>query len=630
MLAIFRSLCLIFTDLFWPLFYTLWWLKRCNKAYKENVKQFFASTAVIQEKHRKPTFIVHITDLHMILSRPKEITHLENMFNFIDEKIQPDCVCVTGDVSDGRIRESVFSTYGQLQKNWEPYVKILNDHPKLKVFTTAGNHDEVAVDSVASQNHQFLRHICLDDPTKFFVSQADIETSNGNVHIIMFNPYFFPYSPCPYGTFLKPTEENLRELEDAVERSENTLFNLLLMHHPIGALENPKEFLNIVNPLNNFRYTLVGHYHYPKSYSHIIGQGIVECIGPTPRKCGNYINILSVDNGLSAINTVDITGDAVVVMCPPPSNQFVPANFYIQNDFRIRVAVFDKSPKRILAHIDGINVGALEKDFEAENYIVYGLDVNASDGNHALLLMGDIEKTLEFTVGSQSEEKVHYSPEHHLRVKKIEHITIATDLIFAFYLIMPYILSKISSVNKFFRQMENWYMSDTKFAGNDVFALLLSLILGPFYTMWRFAQAPGKFQTIGILSHLLHWFIPFHFSRGPPFTTIWFWGISFGCKTIIDKTVWMAEVISIGGVSWPFYNLVLLIGEGEKFDATLIFLLVVGVLLVFGGIWGTYVMANMADGLWALFTSPTLYKTILTFIILCAEFAKLPGVHAKH
>ena len=336
----------------------------------------------------------------------------------------------------------------------------MKDNPKLKVFTVAGNHDEVSTPSISSISHQYLNCICHGDSTKYEVNTFDIDTSNGRIHIILYNPYFFPYSPCPYGTFLKPTQEQLMELENAVDKSKDCLFNLLMMHHPTGALENSEQFLNVVGPLNNFRYSLVGHYHFEEGYKHVVGHGIVESIGPTPKSCQNFIDIISIDNGISAISTVDTTKPISVVMCPPPADQFVPRNYYIGNDFRVRVAFFDKQPHNVRVNIDGFVCGELEKDFESENYVVYGLNVNCLSGSHQLFLNGDIEKSMNFIVGKESEERKQFSPGYHLRVKKIVNMAISSDIVMAILLILPFILGNIPFVSSIIKRIDDYLIGN--------------------------------------------------------------------------------------------------------------------------------------------------------------------------
>ena len=622
----FKMLVLCISYIVWPLLFLFWRMTKLVKPTKEKVPKTVAFKRLEIEKEKKPTFLVHVTDLHLIATNEYSISHTQELFDAIDEIISPEHVILTGDIQDGRLRKSLFAEYGQLYDNWRPILDILQNHQNMKVIACAGNHDECGLSSYDNPSHIFINEFRDGNANEYLVQKHDIQTTSGNVRIVAFNPFFFPYSPCPFGTFLEPTKEMLNELSNSLAPPEKAIFNIIAMHNPQEGLVNAEDFQKVASPENNVRMTLCGHFHTPQPFYHVVGD-CLEAIGPCPENGDMYANIVSIDSGVSNCSSVDLNETVAVITCPPAAEQFTSTSMYVPFSFRIRVAVFEKMGMNIEAFIDGISYGFLTKDCEDEKYIVYGLDVTVSQtGMHTLSLNGGITKTQNFIIGPTAEEREAEGSSFYLRLAPLRNIAIVYNIWIYALLFLPFVLNAIDPIRRYMIKFQSWLFNDGNLGtGNNISDFVWAIFVGPFYKLWRFSQASLMLQLNAIITQLVHYAIPFYLHVEKPFYAVMFLGVFFGKKYVFDRTTYIAEWFGTLGVPFPCWIFASVIGDGKYYCSTLYFLIAWGFVPLLIGFWAIYALSNMCDGCRAFFTSPTLYRDIICFAICAAGFLQSPA-----
>jgi hypothetical protein len=97
---------------------------------------------------------------------------------------------------------------------------------------------------------------------------------------------------------------------------------------------------------------------------------------------------------------------------------------------RVRSIIFDKHPKTLHLSLDGVELGRLEVDSEAENYIIFGFPIKTEVGPHELTIDGDVAIKRAFIVGRQCPSSMEVGPARYLRWAPILFCIVLTHLLF--------------------------------------------------------------------------------------------------------------------------------------------------------------------------------------------------------
>lgn len=612
----------LFVDYFlWLFLYFMYRFWVWMIPWKRDYKKMRAKEEGKINKEEVPTFVPHITDLHMVRTQPEEEEHIAKLFDILVEKFKPEYVFVTGDMVDGRKDASKFSEYGQYEINWKSMNAIFEKHSKIKFITVAGNHDDIRCNELGGEDHLFVKFCRGGNPDNYVTQTFTLNTSRGKVRIVAFNQSTFPFPPNPLGIFTDIPEESLDKLDAILKEDDGSYFTIMVTHYPVDAIVNSRHYEEVVKKERKIRFQIVGHYHCDYPFYHYVSDGIVECIGTVPENGSGYIQVVSIDNGISVVTPVDLLGpfDYFAITNPPPANQFSPENYYVGNDFRIRVAVWSKEPKKITAYVDGIKVGEMEKDCETDACIIYGIDAHAENGKHPLKLEGDVEKIMEFFVGPENEPVKSYGMGYYMRVWPMAICALFFNFMMIALSIGPFFLNWIPATAKLMQNYHNWMWNNGQISNSAVADWFIAFFAGPLYFMWRFNFCSTRMQLNVLIVHFMHYLIPFFFYYGKTVFAVFFWGTITKHRIYFDLSAMMSESIHIMGMSYPYYFIASAVGNGSDKSIPIYCLVTFGLLALIGALWGIWVMASMAGGLLSFFTSPTLMKWIIHGGILIAD-----------
>jgi len=179
---------------------------------------------------------------------------------------------------------------------------------KFKIIDVAGNHDLFAVDSLFSQNNNFLDHSFsynrsnLKNFDDFIIRKINML----NETFILFNKYLFPTTHPPFGVYPHTTKHMLDLLEDAVDNSGDCY---ILTHYEVDRnwfIKSSKgnAYKDIISK-KNVKAIFTGHEHPPKTMIIHHRQGAVEFCITTPFK-GKAQGLITIDNGQMVYNPVVI------------------------------------------------------------------------------------------------------------------------------------------------------------------------------------------------------------------------------------------------------------------------------------------------------------------------------------
>jgi predicted MPP superfamily phosphohydrolase len=628
----FGRMFVLFIDyLLWPALFVAWRMYYLFKPKLKKIPKSKAKKKVSITKNTMPTTFAHITDLHFIITREEHIQHIKDMFDKIASDIKPDAIVLSGDIVDGRRGDSKFSVYGQYLVNWIPFQEILEYHQDMKFITVAGNHDEVNIQDNNDKDHYFnLTNRTNSD--EFYVQSHIIETNAGKVRIVAFNPFSFPYPPSPLGIFLNPTDELLEKLTDALNGTEEVIFNIVVTHNPSESMINQENYEKAISRDNSVRLVLAGHYHVEAPFYHILENGTIEAIGSWNEGESSTISVLSVDGGVTALSPVDLGETLFVVTNPPPAEQFTDQNYYNEGEFRIRVCVFGTQKMRISVFIDGEPIGTMEEDFSENGKTVYGLDAHCEQkGKHQLMFMGDISHTQTFIIGPETEEMESKGLGYYMRVRPLTILTISFEIFVLCILFLPFILDAIPACRSLMHNYTQWVFHDGTFNTGSAFVdYIVAIFAGPLYMLWRFSQCTLRMKLNVFLCHFLHYFVPFFLYFGEKyFTVVGFWFIMYNTKFVLDPSTFISECIHLIAVLFPMFIVASAVSDGSTWEGSIYLIVVIGCIPLAIGIWAIYALSNMADGLLSVFTSPKLYVQIIHLTVLAIDIYASTKVSSK-
>lgn len=189
------------------------------------------------------TKIVHISDIHFAHKYNKK--RLDMVKNKI-KKINPNYVCITGDIID--IYDVVEDT------NYPDLKNFINDLSKIgKVIISIGNHEYIKMTNTGytkTDNIEWLKKL---QTKKIIVLDNEIYEEN-NISFIGYNPDYDYY----YKDKEKNPETKNIEIEQLINKTKNK-YKILLLHTPILLLKK-QNYKNIKN-FEKLDLILCGHTH---------------------------------------------------------------------------------------------------------------------------------------------------------------------------------------------------------------------------------------------------------------------------------------------------------------------------------------------------------------------------------
>ena len=489
------------------------------------------SPAEINTK-KEPSFFVHITDIHLTDLNIIHAGKIWNVFHDVSTIIKPDAVLLTGDITDGTQGRGKLQVHGQFEENWRPYIQIVNDHPNLNIIQVAGNHDEVLVDSINSSNHFYNNIVNQNKDDQFILSTKYVETKNGKVRVVAWNPYRFPMPPVPLYLFAKPTKQMLNNLEKALRPDNTSIFTIVLCHYPLQSIEkiksSSKKTTEQILAAAGVRYFLSGHFHIPEAFTQRFGKYSVEGIGPNLIKA-HSIALLSIDNEITTYQNIDIEEEIPYIMTiPQPENQFTASSKYLKEEFRARITVFSLMAANISVFIDNNYIGEMEEDLRTDHFITYGIHVKTNNGVHTIKTDGDIQMSRNFIVGDHDTSTVDIGLIFFLHYKTLMNIVFiiifaTVSCVFVLPILLDFAFSKqLKDYGHFLfrtfpKNERKLSFKKPKQAASSVYTLakgsIRSIFVGPWYIIWRSHFMPRFNKILLIVMFLQTFFLPLYWVK---------------------------------------------------------------------------------------------------------------------
>lgn len=526
-----RPLQLILSTYFWPVLFVVMCVVFIFRPTWRIHHEVNAKTKSTMNKTMAPDFIAHITDIHLSEVDVAHAGKVWKVFHKVSEVFKPEAVILTGDISDGKTTQAFLGRHAQFEQNWRPYLQIVKDHPNLKIIACAGNHDEVLVSSVNASDHIYNNIVNEKKNEEFFLRTFYVETNQGTVRVIRWNPFRFPMPPTPLYLFGKPTKKMLDDLEEALKPDNKSIFTIVGCHYPLQSIEKVRSSSGrkteeiLANA--HVRYFLTGHFHIPESFVQRFGHDSIETIGASLAK-SNSIAFVAIDNNISSYQNVDCDENTPYIMTiPPPDNQFIESSNYLGETFRARITVFSHMPATISLSVDGNFIGEMEEDLRTDNYITYGIDVHTTNGYHKLSTDGDVVMERSFIVGSKDMGTIDIGLIFFLHYQTLMNI----GIIVLFATIAAFILPIILDIF-FAKQFTSYgcFLFNTfygtskgpcqisfrrpKLAATSCFCIagsaVKSIIIGPWYTIWRSHFMPRKNKILLYIMFAQSFIIPLY------------------------------------------------------------------------------------------------------------------------
>jgi hypothetical protein len=519
------------------------------------------------------------------------------------------------------------SVHGQFEQHWRTFQDLRELYPEQNLVVAAGNHDEILVESISSEKHLYNKYINNGVESEFVIKPYFVDFPEGKAKVVVFNPFTFPVPPLPLYLFAQPTPEMLDNLDVELKRDENAWPLIVGCHYPIRSQivvkNSAGKTLEDILADNNVSYYLVGHFHMKRQVYRHINDTIEVILVPLERH--NLIGVISLDNGLSVYSFVDLNEDYLFVCSvPPPRDQFTSRNPYLSSKFRVRFVVFDLHPLTLLARLDGTDLGRLARDFEYENYVIYGIDIATENGIHTLEIEGDISLAREFIVGPSAPAAYELGASFYLRLSALCAFVVFTHLLAIAMFVAPQILDRFLSAQM--RRFGDWLFR----RWNPVIGehrppfrrakktavvcccislnLLKSVFLGPFYSCWRFHFTPRIIKVLLISLYIWRAVMPYDFVKGEEtIGIVWAWGFTSNSRMAFDIYPFLCLSFFTMLVIKPLHFLAGLATEAHRWCYRLGVEFYGWMIPVLVGIWLSLALAYMGGGMFSLLTTPILY-----------------------
>jgi hypothetical protein len=195
----------------------------------------------------------------------------------------------------------------------------------------------------------------------------------------------------------------LDELEDVLYSETNADITILAAHHTSDTFwpqalrsKNGRSFKDMMEKVDGF---VNGHLHPKNPRIDPFGK-TMEYTGLALRTHTIY-QLLAVDNQVISYHALDPEApDLAVVTFPVPHRQLRVIGS--QTNIAVRILAF--TDKLLTFHVSGAATGTLERRREiVDDVWLYSLPISLGNGIHTIKISGDLEKEIEFAIGTKTE-----------------------------------------------------------------------------------------------------------------------------------------------------------------------------------------------------------------------------------
>lgn len=477
-----------------------------------------------------PTYIVHMTDLHISKSYPKAVANSNQSFKLINQYIKPDFVLITGDITDNYASSKRPCRSYQIDWQFQKYHEMIKSSGVFNyAFETIGNHDVVGIGKKENDRKQTNYH------KYYHINETTVSTArtNRNFRIISFNPFEFSSGTGLMGLAKKIDKHNLGKLEEVINSNCDKKFETIVASHYTTTTLYPQLKTSSGNSLDdlfkkcNIKYFLNGHIHPKKQKTYHHKSGFIEITG-MPSKLNDVFAVFSVDNGHSNYQTVKSDSEKPAVLTYPAASVFENEIMKEFNGF-VRIVSFSNKANQFHATVENDKTKKkVSCDLQFVRYISNSIDSNRPrlfqcklttdfeyKGTNKLTIEGDLEQMIEFNV----DKPLKISEQHNV-------LFVSYGFIIGITFALFYHVVLLGSI---FVPLEFEYLRNYKEHP------LFSILAGPVVTGYRLKKLDLWAKIILPVLVFLPYFLPVgFFPSGSDDGVITFWGFSFHGKFTFD------------------------------------------------------------------------------------------------
>ena len=357
-----------------------------------------------------PSYFVHLTDVHVNSLKQEQTSHYQQALKVIEE-LNPQMVITTGDLVDNWGTNPVWKYSKQYPPDHVLYKNLT--HPvaeKIPLFLDhVGNHDEFALSSFTSENHEFLNysyyysHIQKDPSYDDFVLTT---YANGDDAYIIVNPINYPAPHALFDFFAHLPREGLDRIQNEIEKTRNMYKRrILFVHWPAYLWDDSKSsagktYRQIIED-SDLDMVISGHTH-PETAVPQHHKQTLEVIG-SDSITHKSMGIVTYDNGLTTYHRwCSYEPKKFVITYPCPKDQLSKKVIFNENEISVRALVFDNGEDNVEINVDGDLKGKMQFVRRlTENTSLYSISGTFSNGEHKLVFSGYDNESLEFYIGER-------------------------------------------------------------------------------------------------------------------------------------------------------------------------------------------------------------------------------------
>lgn len=441
-----------------------------------------------------PYWVTHISDIHIAPHQPQAIHRLNTTLAYMKKTIEPIHYIFSGDLVDNYEEKEAPTRSYPNETHWKIYRSILEHNginPGNGLFELYGNHDMFGI----WEYDKMTEHSAVYS----YIPQDNIwgySRTRKGVRVIGFNPVNFPTGHGPQ-LFIPPvTGPELNYLDYMINKEhDDAKYTIVTLHYtmdlmfPMSKSDTGKNFGQLMDQEGDKKVIafLNGHTHPKNVEPRHYGKNI-EITAPAMRNNDGY-GLMTIDNDRINYEWRYIN-DSKPAIVTYPTPDTLARDIKDEYEFDIRVLSFSGHATNFVVSGDHQCTLTKDRDIPDSNAHLYSCPAKFSKGKHSITITGDLEQTIEFTLGEDAPpilEKKKYDLVYWSVIVGAV-IGYAINTVSMLFMLLP------EDLTKFAEKAENWLLGKEE----DPHYLLATLG-GPILSGYRLKKLPIWYRVFVII-----------------------------------------------------------------------------------------------------------------------------------